>query len=52
MVTDLGGAEDLTRISKPWKVTSCDWNDKLLRRAIVWLSGETGKPILKLTDKD
>ena len=52
VVTDLGGAEDLTRISKPWKVTSCDWNDKLLRRAIVWLSGETGKPILKLTDKD
>ena len=52
VITDLGGAEDLTRISKPWKVTSCDWNDKLMRRAIVWLSNQTGKPILKLTDKD
>ena len=52
VVTDLGGAEDLTRISQPWKVTSCEWNDKLMRRAIVWLSSSTGKPILKLTDKD
>ncbi|MDE5629648.1 MAG: PIG-L family deacetylase [Muribaculaceae bacterium] len=52
VVTDLGGAEDLTRISHPWKVTSCEWTDKLIRRAIVWLCNMTGKPILKLTDKD
>ena len=52
LVTDLGGAEDLTRISKPWEVTSCEWTDKLIRRAIVWLCHVTGKPILKLTDKD
>ncbi|MDE6176361.1 MAG: 6-phosphogluconolactonase, partial [Paramuribaculum sp.] len=49
---DLSAAEDLTRISQPWKVTSCEWTDKLTRRAIVWLSHMTGKPILKLTDKD
>ncbi len=52
MVIDLPAAEDLTRISQPWKVTSCDWNDKLIRRAIVWLCYETGKPIVKLTNKD
>ena len=52
VVTDLGGAEDLTRISHPWKVASCEWNDKLIRRAIVWLCDIIGKPILKLTDKD
>mgnify|MGYP000437085620 FL=1 len=52
MVVDLPAAEDLTRISQPWKVTSCEWNDKLIRRAIVWLCEMTGKPILKLTDKD
>ncbi len=52
VITDLAGAEDLTRISHPWKVTSCEWNDKLIRRAIVWLCSMTGKPILKLTDKD
>lgn len=52
VVTDLGAADALTRISYPWKVTSCDWDDKLIRRAIVWLCNLTGKPILKLTDKD
>ena len=52
VVVDLPAAEDLTRISKPWKVTSCEWTDKLIRRAIVWLCHMTGKPILKLTDKD
>lgn len=52
LVLDLPAADDLTRISQPWRVTSCDWNDKLIRRAIVWLCHRTGKPILKLTDKD
>lgn len=52
LVIDLPAAEDLTRISHPWKVTSCEWTDKLIRRAIVWLSQTIQKPILKLTDKD
>lgn len=52
IVVDLSAADDLTRISQPWKVTSCEWNDKLIRRAIVWLCEKTGKPILKLTNKD
>ncbi len=52
IVVDLSAAEELTRISHPWKVTSCEWDDKLIRRAIVWLCEMTGKPILKLTDKD
>ena len=49
---DLASAEKLTRIAYPWKVTTCEWTPKLIRRAIVWLCGETGKPILKLTDRD
>ena len=52
IVLDLSAAEDLTRISTPWLVTSCEWSDKLIRRAIVWLCQITGKPILKLTNKD
>lgn len=51
-VLDLAAAEHLTRISQPWLVGSCEWTNKLIRRAIVWLCGETGKPILKLTNKD
>lgn len=52
VIIDLAAADDLTRISEPWKVTSCEWTDKLTRRAIVWLCKMTGKPILKLTDRD
>ena len=49
---DLTAASQLTRISRPWLVTSCEWDNKLIRRAIVWLCQLTGKPILKLTNKD
>ena len=51
-VIDLSAAYELTRISHPWLVTNCDWDNKLIRRAIVWLCQLTGKPILKLTNKD
>lgn len=49
---DLSAASNLTRIQRPWLVTSCDWNDKLIRSAIVWLCSIVKKPILKLTNKD
>ena len=52
VVTDLAAAAKLTRIVHPWLVTSCEWNDKLTRSAVVWLCQKTGKPILKLTNKD
>ena len=52
VVTDLSAAAKLTRIVHPWLVTSCEWNDKLTRSAVVWLCQKTGKPILKLTNKD
>ena len=49
---DLAAAAHLTRIQRPWLVTSCEWNDKLVRSAIVWLCLKLKKPILKLTNKD
>ena len=49
---DLNAAFELTRINHPWLVTNCDWNNKLIRRAIVWLCFKVNKPILKLTNKD
>lgn len=52
VVLDLSSAYNLTRISHPWLVTTCEWDNKLIRRAIVWLCQKTGKPILKLTNKD
>ncbi|MCD8032132.1 MAG: glucosamine-6-phosphate deaminase [Bacteroides sp.] len=52
IVVDLSAAANLTRIQRPWLVTACEWNDKLVRSALVWLCSITGKPILKLTNKD
>jgi len=52
VIIDLSSAYNLTRISHPWLVTKCEWDNKLIRRAIVWLCQQTGKPILKLTNKD
>ena len=49
---DLAAAAHLTRIQRPWLVTNCEWNDKLIRSAIVWLCLRLKKPILKLTNKD
>ena len=49
---DIAAASELTRLSKPWLVTNCEWDSKLIRRAIVWLCGIVDKPILKLTNKD
>ncbi len=46
-------AEHLTRIATPWLVEEhCDWDELLERRAVLWLSQQTGKAILKLTDED
>ena len=52
VVIDLSAAAKLTRIQHPWLVASCKWTDKLLRSALVWLCQITGKPLLKLTNKD
>ena len=50
--TDATGGSLLTRVVAPWLVGPCDWTPKLVRKAVVWLCGIVGKPILKLTDQD
>lgn len=52
VILDLSAASHLTRIEHPWLVTSCQWTDKLVRSALVWLCQKIHKPILKLTNKD
>ena len=42
----------LTRVVAPWLVGPCDWTQKLIRKAVVWLCETVGKPILKLTERD
>ncbi|MBR6345915.1 MAG: glucosamine-6-phosphate deaminase [Bacteroidales bacterium] len=49
---DETAGELLTRVVAPWLVGPCDWTKKFIRKAVVWLCGTVGKPILKLTEKD
>jgi len=52
LVIDENAAQQLTRKQRPWLVGSCDWTPRFTRKAVVWLCGVVGKPILKLTYKD
>lgn len=52
VVLDDASSLELTRIKTPWLVQPCDWTKPLIRKAVVWLCREVGKPILKLTDED
>ena len=49
---DETAASMLTSSVAPWLVGPCDWTPKFVRKAVVWLCEVTGKPILKLTEKD
>ncbi len=52
VILDEASAEKLTRKKTPWVLTSCEWDDKLIRKGVVWLCQKTDKPVLKLTDED
>jgi len=52
IILDHAASADLTRISTPWLVGTCRWNDQLIRKSVVWLCQKLDKAILKLTDRD
>ena len=49
---DSAAAAALTRRATPWLVGPVQWTEAAAVRAVVWLSRETGKAILKLTQRD
>jgi glucosamine-6-phosphate deaminase len=49
---DRAAAAELTRVATPWLREAVRWTDELAVRAVVWLSEQTGKAILKLTQRD
>ncbi|MES2774090.1 MAG: glucosamine-6-phosphate deaminase [Bacteroidota bacterium] len=51
-VLDAGSASLLTRFDTPWLVKDCVWDNQLKKKAVIWLAGVLGKPILKLTEQD
>lgn len=51
-ILDQAAASALTRINNPWLVGECLWDDRLIKKATIWLSEKLGKAILKLTNED
>jgi glucosamine-6-phosphate deaminase len=51
-VLDEDAASALTRFNLPWLAHDVIWTDKLVKKAVVWLSRHLDKAILKLTDDD
>jgi len=49
---DEAAAAQLTRLAAPWLLGPCQWDERLERQAVTWLSSQVEKPILKLTDED
>ncbi|HMO38310.1 MAG TPA: glucosamine-6-phosphate deaminase [Saprospiraceae bacterium] len=52
VILDEASSAQLTRCKTPWLVEHCYWDDKLIKKAVTWLSQHLGKPILKLTNRD
>ncbi len=51
-LVDESGSGSLTRFRYPWLVGSVVWTEAMKKRAVVWLSEQFEKPILKLVDED
>jgi len=49
---DSAAAASLTEVKSPWLVGDVQWNDMMVRRAVIALSQSVGKPVLMLTDAD
>ncbi|MDQ2665089.1 MAG: glucosamine-6-phosphate deaminase [Gemmatimonadota bacterium] len=49
---DAAAGAELTRIAIPWTIDEVQWTDDLKLRAVVWLSQQTQRAILKLTQRD
>ncbi|MDA8697289.1 glucosamine-6-phosphate deaminase [Rhodopirellula sp.] len=49
---DEAAASNLTRVESPWLLNEIEWDSATIRRAVIDLSEDVGKAILKLTDAD
>lgn len=51
-VLDQAASEMLTRSRCPWLVGPVEWDDRRIRKAVIWLARRREKALLKLTDED
>ncbi len=52
VILDEAAAAELTRVKTPWLASPVKWTNFLIKKAVIWLSREIDKPILKLTEED
>jgi glucosamine-6-phosphate deaminase len=47
---DGAAAGELTRVKTPWVLREVEWSAPLVERAVIWVAGECGAPVLKLSE--
>lgn len=52
VLVDSAAAGDLTGYATPWLLGNIEWDDALIKKAVLWLCEQTGKALLKLDDDD
>ncbi len=53
IVLDAAASAELTRYRSPWLLEPIEsWDEKLTRKAVIWLARSLKKPVLNLTDED
>ena len=52
LLLDQAAASQLTGVATPWVLGNVAWTDPLIKQAVLWLSAQTGKALLKLDDND
>jgi glucosamine-6-phosphate deaminase len=51
-VLDEGATQELTRFKTPWLTGECEWNEKMIRKAVCSMALDLNKPLLMLTNND
>ncbi len=51
IMLDEAAAARMTRVDTPWLLEPVVWDDELTHKAVIWLSGKVGLPVLKLTNR-
>lgn len=52
ILLDEAAGNELTCCETPWMVSDVEWDDDLIKRAVLWLCEKTKKALLKLDDND
>ncbi len=52
IILDEAASAHLTRVKTPWLAGPIKWSNFLIKKAVIWLSKEVNKPILKLTEEN